>query len=77
VQGVGFRFTAATVAGRHDVSGYVRNLADGRVELVAEATSEVLDSFLAEVAAAMDWAIADVQVEVLPATGEFSGFRVR
>ena len=77
VQGVGFRLTATSVAGRHDVTGYVRNLADGRVEMVAEGRSGELDRFLADVAAAMDWAIADVKVERLPATGEFSRFRVR
>lgn len=77
VQGVGFRFTAVSVAGRHGVSGYVRNLADGRVELVAEGVSDEIDRFLSDVAAAMDWAIADTEVERMPASGEFSGFGVR
>ena len=36
VQGVGFRYTVADVAEDFDVRGYVRNLPDGRVELVAE-----------------------------------------
>jgi acylphosphatase len=35
VQGVGFRFTARGLAQRYAVTGYVRNLSDGRVEVVA------------------------------------------
>ena len=36
VQGVGFRYTTTTIAGKHNVAGYVQNLPDGRVRLVAE-----------------------------------------
>ena len=50
VQGVGFRYTAAAIARRHPVVGYVRNLRDGSVELVAEAEPAVLDQFLADIA---------------------------
>ena len=35
VQGVGFRFKAAQIAKGYDVSGFVRNLDDGRVHLAA------------------------------------------
>ena len=48
VQGVGFRYTAKTVAAGYDVTGLVRNLPDGRVELVAEGAREELDAFRAE-----------------------------
>lgn len=50
VQGVGFRYTTASIARRHPVVGFVRNLPDGSVELVAEAEPLVLDRFLADVA---------------------------
>ena len=36
VQGVGFRYTAKTVATGFEITGTIRNLPDGRVELVAE-----------------------------------------
>jgi acylphosphatase len=49
VQGVGFRATAAWVARRHPVRGWVRNLADGRVELFADGTAADVDRFLADV----------------------------
>ena len=45
VQGVGFRYTARTVAAGFDVSGTVRNLPDGRVELVAEGEKAELKAF--------------------------------
>lgn len=46
VQGVGFRFTAERIARRFDVTGCVRNLSDGRVEIVAEGEEAVLKDFL-------------------------------
>ena len=49
VQGVGFRYTATSIARGHDVTGYVRNLPDGRVELVAEGDLQASDAFLSEV----------------------------
>ena len=45
VQGVGFRYTARELAAGFDVCGTVRNLADGRVELVAEGARDEIESF--------------------------------
>jgi acylphosphatase len=45
VQGVGFRYTVKTLAGGFDVTGLVRNLPDGRVELVAEGVRDELAAF--------------------------------
>ncbi len=50
VQGVGFRFSVRQIACGCEVSGTVRNLADGRVELVAEGTRAELKSFLEGIA---------------------------
>lgn len=46
VQGVGFRYTAERIAKGFKVRGFVRNLADGRVELVMEGEPSTLDAFL-------------------------------
>ncbi|MBI1849799.1 MAG: acylphosphatase [Planctomycetes bacterium] len=46
VQGVGFRFVARGVALRHRVSGWVRNLPDGRVELCVQGTEPMIAAFL-------------------------------
>lgn len=48
VQGVAFRFFAQHVANIYGLTGWVRNLYDGRVEVVAEGEKEILEQFLAE-----------------------------
>ena len=45
VQGVGFRYTVRSTAQGFEVAGLVRNLLDGRVELIAEGAREELDAF--------------------------------
>ena len=45
VQGVGFRYTVKTVATGFDLTGTVRNLPDGRVELIAEGGKDELEAF--------------------------------
>lgn len=77
VQGVGFRYTTQTVARRYDVTGYVRNLPDVRVELVAEGTAAELDRFLAELAEQMSGNIRSVDCDRRPAVGEFADFAIR
>jgi len=49
VQGVGFRYTTAQFAQRFDVTGWVRNLEDGRVEMFVQAEAAELETFLAEI----------------------------
>jgi len=76
VQGVGFRYTVRGVARGAGVAGFVRNLPDGRVEVVAEGEEAEVDGFLAGVAEAMRGYIARADVRTEPATGEFAGFGV-
>ncbi|NUQ65605.1 MAG: acylphosphatase [Pirellulales bacterium] len=76
VQGVGFRYTTVGIACRFRVEGFVRNLPDGRVLLVAEGEPAELDRFLAAVEGAMGRYVRNKAVETLPATGEFCGFGI-
>lgn len=46
VQGVGFRWTVKNIARGYEVTGWVKNLPDGRVELQACGDAEEVDSFL-------------------------------
>ncbi len=77
VQGVGFRFTTEAIASKFDVTGYVKNLSDGRVELVAESDSDTINSFLNSLQERMGYYISNSDIEHLRPTGEFSGFTIR
>ena len=77
VQGVGFRYTVKNIAQRHDVNGYVRNLSDGRVELVMEGPDPEMDEFVNEVCDRMSGFIKKVDTNLFPATGEFAQFYIR
>jgi acylphosphatase len=76
VQGVGFRATARYVAAGFPVSGYVRNLPGGDVELVAEGEPVAVDAFLAALARRMAGCIDRVTVHDEPAAS-LRGFVVR
>lgn len=76
VQGVGFRYTAQSLAAGFRVAGYVRNLADGRVELVAEGEPDQVDGLLTAVARRMAYHLTDAAVEDCSAAG-YKGFSIR
>jgi acylphosphatase len=77
VQGVGFRLTARRVATGYEVAGTVRNLADGRVELVAEGERGELEAFRTAIPeAGLRGFIRDAQVLWGPALGGFRGFEI-
>ena len=77
VQGIGFRYTVRSLARRFDVTGFVRNLPDGRVELVAEGGPGDIRTFLDTVRSEMGHYVTDVQEKCQPATGRFKGFEIR
>jgi acylphosphatase len=77
VQGVGFRYTVKTVATGFEISGTVRNLADGRVELVAEGLTAELESFRAAILdAGLAGFVRDEQVSWADAKNQFRGFEI-
>jgi acylphosphatase len=77
VQGVGFRYTARQTAGDYEVKGFVRNLADGRVQLVIEGSHEEIDRYMNALTDQLSGYIRAAAADVRPATGEFAGFEVR
>lgn len=76
VQGVGFRFTVRSLATDRPIAGWVRNLPDGRVEMVVESSASELDRFVDAIQAAMRGHIREMEVTESPATGEFRGFGI-
>jgi acylphosphatase len=77
VQGVGFRFTAERAAMSLGLTGWVKNLSDGRVEVVCEAESPELNEFLEKVGKVFKESINSRDVKWEEATGEFAGFDIR
>jgi acylphosphatase len=77
VQGVGFRYTAKTVATGFEIAGLIRNLPDSRVELVAEGNRAELEACLAALHdAGLAGFIRDEQVIWTDAKNEFRGFEI-
>ncbi len=61
VQGVGFRYTVMQVAREFEVTGFVKNLPDGRVLLETEGGPREIDSFVAEISDRMSGYIRKVE----------------
>jgi acylphosphatase len=76
-QGVGFRATVRHVARGYDVTGQIRNLADGRVELIAEGMKPELQAFLEAIATGELCSYIGARPETWSAaTGAFRGFTI-
>jgi acylphosphatase len=76
VQGVGFRATAEAIAARFPVTGAVRNLPDGRVELLAEGAQSDVEAFLAAVRVRFERYIAAESADWRTATGRYVSFEI-
>ena len=78
VQGVGFRYFAEAAAAREGLTGWVRNLPDGRVEIAAEGDAEALERFERHVRHGPPHArVERVDIEDMPPGGQPSGFSVK
>ena len=80
VQGVGFRYTVKQLAAGYEVSGWVKNLPDGRVELLAMShDAEELDAFLTELQENSGLAshIKEADVRAVPPPAGITGFTIQ
>jgi acylphosphatase len=78
VQGIGFRFTAEDVALGLGVMGWVKNLPDGRVEVVAEAEEKVLLQYLEQIKNSfLKKYITNEEISWVQATGHYTDFQIR
>ena len=77
VQGVGFRYFTLRTALDCNLTGWVRNRWDGRVEVLAEGSLEDLNRLLAALRRGpMSAEVRDVKVEFSEPQGEFDRFQV-
>ncbi|MBN3039263.1 MAG: acylphosphatase [Candidatus Omnitrophica bacterium] len=77
VQGVGFRFTVERLAAGLELRGWVRNLSDGRVEMVCEGRESGLVRILEKIDSSFSGYIRQKDINWKPYSGEFSNFDIR
>ena len=76
VQGVGFRYTTRSIARGYKVTGFVRNMPDGSVYLVAEGPPAEVEAFVSALKARMKSYIVDAQESGAPPAGSFESFEI-
>ena len=77
VQGVGYRFFTQRAAARHQVRGYVKNLADGRVEALAQGSEKSVENFKHDLTAGPSFSnVEHLEEIVIEPSGWYSSFRI-
>ncbi len=76
VQGVGFRFTAFNMAHRHQLTGFVRNLPDGSVEMLAQGTAEAVDDCIRDIEEEFSGYIRETKTEEIPPNPQYKDFKI-
>lgn len=77
VQGVGFRYTSTQVAKQLGITGWVKNLPDGRVELHIQGNSDELELYLESLEAAIYGTISGIEKVETAVDPTLRGFEIR
>jgi len=76
VQGVGFRFTARRASGRRQLTGYVRNLPNGTVEMLAQGRSEDIDDCIQDLKEYFAGYLKETRIEEIPPDPRYIDFQI-
>jgi acylphosphatase len=76
VQGVGFRFTALNIANRYELKGYVRNIPNSEVEMLAQGPAEAIDECVRDLQDSFVGSISHVDIEEATPDPKFTDFRI-
>lgn len=76
VQGVGFRYTSQRAANRHNLTGYVKNLPDGTVEMLAQGSSRDVDDCISDIQNSFGGYIRETQINDLPPNPRYTSFNI-
>lgn len=77
VQGVGYRYFAQRSSAKHQVRGYVKNLEDGRVEVLVEGNEKSVEAFRHDLAAGPAYSrVGQIEELVVEPSGSYSTFRI-
>ena len=77
VQGVGFRYSTFQVAKEFEVTGFVKNLTDGRVQLEVEGRAEVVKAFIQAVEEKLHGFIRKTERSPTRRASQFNQFQIR
>ncbi len=76
VQGVGFRFTAFNAANRRQLTGFVRNLPDGTVEMFAQGPAKTIDDCIRDIKECFSGYIRETKIEEIPSDPRCKDFKI-
>jgi len=76
VQGVGFRFTAHRIADRCQLTGFVRNLSDGTVEMLAQGQTEDISDCIRDIEETFPDYIRETKIEEIPHDPRYTNFKI-
>ncbi len=76
VQGVGFRFTSLRAANRYGLTGQVRNLPNGGVEMIAQGRSDDIDDCIREIQESLSGYITETEVEEIGFDSQYNDFKI-
>jgi acylphosphatase len=77
VQGVGFRYFTMRIARKRQLTGWVRNLPGGDVEIEVEGPRGLIESLLKDLKVGNTWAqVTDIDVQWSPFSGKYTGFDI-
>ncbi len=76
VQGVGFRYTAHRIAHRHQLTGFVRNLPDGTVEMFAQGPALDIDDCIQNIKEYFGDYLRETRIQEIPTDPKYKDFRI-
>jgi len=76
VQGVGFRFTVLNIANRYHLTGYVRNLTNNTVEMLAQGPAQTIDSCVRDIEDSFSGYIRQTAVEPATIDPKLTDFKI-
>jgi acylphosphatase len=77
VQGIGFRYTAHRIAVRNNLTGYVRNTPDGKVEMHAQGHPDDIDDCIADIKETFASYIRNVDIKNASFCSDYDSFMIR
>ncbi len=76
VQGVGFRYTALRIAGRYNITGFVKNLPNGTVEMLAQGPQPDVEGCINDIKDYFSGYLRDCRINDIPVDPRYRGFEI-